>query len=484
MTLLEQAEEIRSRALDAIGYDKLDVNEQFFTPLKVAQLMADFLAYEEEIPAEIHLLDPGAGSGILTVAAVEKIKELSPNTKIRITAVEKDPLLLEVLKETFSEMVQFFKGVDYEIINENFLYWATQEKTLFGLAENSERFDLIIQNPPYSKLPATGAENKHLRKCGIHTPNIYAAFMALGERLLNENGKMISITPRSWMNGTYFAKFRQELFKNSYLVAIHTFESRREVFKDTGVLQEAIITSVIKTKKRLKGVLISSSKSQAHDTLTRWVPYSSVFVNGVIFVPATDEDAAAVLWMSKARCQLAELGIGVSTGKVVAFRNRRFLTDIQGPQTVPMVYAENFRAGNLTHPAFKSNKPQFYQPLEASTDKKLIPPGVYVLVKRFSSKEEKRRITAAIWNSDTLAAFDNKTNFFHVAGRGLQIEVAEGLCKWLNSSYADNFFRVFSGHTQVNAGDLRIFPYPTLEELKAIAKVDASPDDSIEAILN
>jgi hypothetical protein len=36
---------------------------------------------------------------------------------------------------------------------------------------------------------------------------------------------------------------------------------------------------------------------------------------------------------------------------------------------------------------------------------------------------------------------------------------------YLNSSFVDNFFRQFSGHTQVNASDLRKIPYPSLEFL-------------------
>lgn len=483
MTLLEYAERIRTDALSEIGYENLDVNEQFFTPSQVAELMANMLTKDSSFPTLVRLLDPGAGSGILTVAAVERIKTLFPETEIQITAVEKDPALLSSLNDTFSAIAQNFDGVTYQIINENFVYWATQGDTIFNTTVDPQKYDLIIQNPPYAKLPAKGAESVHLHKVGIHAPNIYAAFMALGERILAENGKMVSITPRSWMNGTYFTKFRDTLLHDSHLSAIHTFESRREVFKDTDVLQEAVITTVTRSRSKASEVEISISKSQAHDIATRTVPYSSVVVNGVIFVPATDEDADAVNWMSRARCQLEEIQVQVSTGRVVAFRNKQSLATSETENTVPMVYAENFRAGDLVHPAPKPKKPQFYHVTDTGTDKNLVPPGTFVLVKRFSAKEEKRRITAAIWSSDSSAAFDNKTNFFHVSGQGLPLNIAEGLCKWLNSSRVDRFFRVFSGHTQVNAGDLRMMPYPTLEQLQAIGRIDAAADASVDAVL-
>ncbi|MDK8718726.1 Eco57I restriction-modification methylase domain-containing protein [Corynebacterium pseudodiphtheriticum] len=484
MTLLERAERRRVNALEAIGHENLNVNEQFFTPLQVALLMADILLSSKPLPKTLKLLDPGAGSGILTVAAVEKIKESQPNTTIYITAIEKDPKLLKVLSDTYSDLAIKFDGINYEIINDDFLYWATEDATLFTESSKPINFDLIIQNPPYAKLPARGPENRHLQKCGIYAPNVYAAFMALCKKLLVENGVLVSITPRSWMNGTYFTAFRKELFFDSRLSTIHTFESRREVFKDTGVLQEAIITAIVKTKITPRRVTISSSKSQADDIVSRHAPYSAVLVNGIVFVPATEEDVAVVKWMSKAESQLTDLNIKVSTGRVVAFRSRDSLVDHQEPGTVPMIYASNFNKETIKHPVPNLKKPQFYKTRKNDVDKNLVPPGTYVLVKRFSSKEEKRRITAAIWSSDSYTAFDNKTNFFHVGGQGLSPKVARGLCKWLNSRNVDSFFRVFSGHTQVNAGDLRMIPYPRLDQLELIAAVEASSDQSVNTVLS
>jgi adenine-specific DNA-methyltransferase len=43
--------------------------------------------------------------------------------------------------------------------------------------------------------------------------------------------------------------------------------------------------------------------------------------------------------------------------------------------------------------------------------------------------------------------------------------VAAGLVMWLNSSVLDRYFRQFSGHTQVNAADLRNMHYPSRESL-------------------
>ncbi|WP_366181125.1 Eco57I restriction-modification methylase domain-containing protein [Actinomyces timonensis] len=74
------------------------------------------------------------------------------------------------------------------------------------------------------------------RSVGIAVPNIYAGFMALGALLLDTGRQQVSIAPRSWMNGTYFSHFRRTLLTSFGIDAIHTFQSRSEVFGNLGVL--------------------------------------------------------------------------------------------------------------------------------------------------------------------------------------------------------------------------------------------------------
>ena len=53
------------------------------------------------------------------------------------------------------------------------------------------------------------------------------------------------------------------------------------------------------------------------------------------------------------------------------------------------------------------------------------------------------------------AGFENHLNYFHENGEGLPLDLAKGLAAFLNSDAVDQYFRIFSGHTQVNATDLR-----------------------------
>ncbi len=93
-------------------------------------------------------------------------------------------------------------------------------------------------------------------------------------------------------------------------------------------------------------------------------------------------------------------------------------------------------------------------------------------MQKISSKEEKRRVVAVVYDANQFnyayVGFENHLNYFHQDGRGLSLTLARGLAVYLNSTLVDAFFRLFNGHTQVNATDLRKLKYPNLEQLLAL----------------
>jgi adenine-specific DNA-methyltransferase len=119
----------------------------------------------------------------------------------------------------------------------------------------------------------------------------------------------------------------------------------------------------------------------------------------------------------------------------------------------------------------------------------LYPNGHYTVVRRFSSKEERRRVVAAIHDPRRVPGekigFENHLNVFHRNRQGLTPELARGLAVYLNSTLYDVCFRQFNGHTQVNVKDLYNLRYPdlaTLEKLGRHVDDDAFPaQDDIDA---
>src|SRR5258708_38842167 len=132
----------------------------------------------------------------------------------------------------------------------------------------------------------------------------------------------------------------------------------------------------------------------------------------------------------------------------------------------------HFSNGSLEWPR-QSKKPNAIMN-NAATKKWLYPKGSYTVVRRFSSKEERRRIVAHVVDPDAfkgnVIGFENHLNVFHSGKKGIDKSVAHGLSVFLNSTAVDDYFRRFSGHTQVNATDLRLLRYPELKKLKRLGR--------------
>lgn len=457
------------------------VMEQFLTPAPVAKLMAGL--FQNLNQPEISLLDAGAGIGSLIAAVVDRICQLpvSPR-KLRIVAYEIDTQLLGDLEFvlTLCQKACFVQGIEcaYEIRYRDFIEDAAKILAPTLLEQlPPESFTHAILNPPYSKIGSSSKTRQLLQRIGLETSNIYTGFLAAAMLLLQPPGEMVSLTPRSFCNGPYFRPFRKLFLQHMSLCKIHSFESRSHVFRDDAVLQETIIVHSQKQGDRNGTVLITTSTGADDDIeLGHRLPHCEVVLPDdleqfIRILPNADSQHISQQ-MGQFQCSLEDLGLSVSTGRVVDFRTREFLRALPSPKTMPLIYPVNFSQGYIEYP-FVGKKPQAIVNAP-ETQKLLVPDGNYVLCKRFSSKEEKRRISTAVYQAGILGSshvgFENHINYFHQNGRGLDESLARGLSAFLNSTLVDRFFRLFNGHTQVNATDLCSLKYPTRETLMLLGR--------------
>ncbi|MFD0213792.1 Eco57I restriction-modification methylase domain-containing protein [Streptomyces hirsutus] len=462
-----------SAALDASSRRKLG---QFFTPAPAA----DFIASLAKLPqsGSVRILDPGAGAGSLTASLVARLIEERPDVKISVTACEVDPQLHAALQATLDDCVNtaacFGAHVEVNLVRGDFIAWATGVDDTFSQPPGA--FDFVIMNPPYKKLAASSRERKSIAAVCTETSNLYSAFMALGVHLLSSGGQLLAITPRSFANGPYFRPFRKYFLERMHLDRVHVFEARNKVFADTDVLQENVIFTATRTDGAERGpVVVSTSRSYSEDVRQRSVPYVEMVHpedrEYFIHISADEEDTALAASHASLPCTLPSLGMQVSTGRVVDFRSKEHLRPDRVPGAVPLIYPLHMGDGVIKWPVPGAKKNNAIM-LNEQTEKLTFPPGNYVVVKRLSSKEEKRRVVAVVFDPEQVPCerigFENHVNVFHVAGSGLQPEVARGLCLWLNSTILDRFIRRFNGHTQVNATDLRNLRYPSVEQLTAL----------------
>jgi len=357
-----------------------------------------------------------------------------------------------------------------------------------------QRYTAAILNPPYKKIRSESEFRQLLRGIGIETSNLYTAFLALVVSLLEREGEFVSITPRSFCNGPYFKPFREHLLKAVDLRQIMVFEGRDDAFHEDEVLQENVIMHGVKRSTQSRTVLISQARTpEDKDLLQQKVPFDRVVHpdDQQRFIRLVPEETGRVLanTMESLPCGLKDLGLEVSTGRVVDFRARSWLRREPEACTVPLIYPSHFVRGTVSWPKIGGRKPNSIR-LDAKTSNLLTPAGVYVLVKRFSSKEEPRRVVAAVFNPAEVlceyVGFENHLNYFHASGNGLDLGLAWGLMAFLNSSQLDTYFRQFNGHTQVNATDLRSLRYPCRAALIALGERIKSPIPSqseIDAIV-
>jgi tRNA1(Val) A37 N6-methylase TrmN6 len=464
---------------------------QFMTPSTVARFMASL--FSPSTLQTARLLDAGAGIGSLSGAFLDRWAAGGfAFRRVQIVAYEIDAKLRAHLSRTLAEY-QTQLDIDVSVLPGDFI-----EQAVKLILEGRERFTHAILNPPYKKINSASRHRLLIRQVGIETVNLYSAFAALTVELMQPGGQIVAIMPRSFCNGPYYRAFRELILAKTAIKHIHLFAARDRAFKDDDVLQENII--ILLEQDGIQGnVAVSTSADDSFtDMEINVYPFNRiVFPNDrekFIHVPTSPElnhfeTSTAIC------CSLGDLGLEVSTGPVVDFRVRPHVRQMPQRGTVPLLYPGHFSGQSIDWPKADSKKPNAIL-RNAETEKWLYPNGCYVVVRRFSSKEEKRRVMASVvcpdpFENSPMLGFENHLNVFHSDKQGIPEDLARGLAVFLNSTALDEQFRRFSGHTQVNATDLRLLKYPsraTLTRLGIWAKsqvelTQRKIDQKIESLL-
>lgn len=453
--VLERAAAVRTDAIASTDAKKRVEYAQHLTPPETAALTVSMFSELNRDQFLIKCLDLGAGTGVLSAALYDRydghIEQLD--------AVEADPVLATIYEAEMSSI-----GVPHRLVLGDAL-----------TSTPDGAYDRIILNPPYKKMAA-----KDVRQSGLpcKSANLYSAFIAIGLSRLAKNGELVAIVPRSWMNGDYFEPFRRYALGYFSLDAIHTYGSRKDVFKDTKVLQETMIVR-FSNRRQCETIRVSQSNGISDEISVDEYPANKLIDPFDFTVRIAPESDAAVT------DTISSLGLCPSTGKVVDFRCRD-ITFGEKPDDLscyPLLYAGNFSSGKLEHPR-DIGKPQWYVANDKKAYTQLTQPGSYVVVKRFSAKEERKRVVAYPLTIDEPVALENHLNFIH-AGTPRNVipleskELAQGLALWLNSTFVDEWFRDVSGSTQVNARDIKCMPCLPLGDLKSLG--DAWSSDISQA---
>jgi adenine-specific DNA-methyltransferase len=448
---------------------------QFFTPPAIAQYMAGLLT---QIPTDrCLLLDAGAGVGSLSAAFLDRwVAGGLRFQRVELDAFELDGALHSALTQTLDHYSQS-PGFTSTIHSDDFIHAAADWLSGNLFATALPQYTYAILNPPYKKIRSDSAHRLALRRAGVETVNLYSAFVALSLTLLSQGGQLVAIIPRSFCNGPYYRPFREQILKQAAIRHIHLFESRTKAFKEDDVLQENIIILLERGRAQGKVTVSTSTDDTFADLVNHQYPFDRIVLphdpERFIHVPTSPaQDTLAI--SASVQHSLGCLGIKVSTGPVVDFRVKPHLRATPEADTVPLLYPMHCIDGGMVWPLLNAKKPNAVQ-RHSNTEKWLYDNGFYCVVRRFSSKEERRRITACVvdpvvFGDAPRLGFENHLNVFHVNKTGLPQPIAYGLAVFLNTTAVDEHFRRFNGHTQVNATDLKLMKYPSPEILTQLGE--------------
>lgn len=446
---------------------------QFFTSKATATFMADLFTIPQQ--STITILDPGAGSGILSVALIERLQSIKTLKRIELVCYENDQNVMGLLRSNLEWAADNSAiYVSYRIISENYILSQTSNyNNMLDADPNPPKYDLVIGNPPYIKIAKDAPEACAMPDVCYGAPNLYFLFASMSLFNLKDNGEMVYIIPRSWTSGAYFKQFRQKFLSEAVLEHIHLFVSRDKVFEKESVLQETIIIKARKTLVKPKNIVITTTQSNADfSNKTEFEASYSTVVSGqdeYVYLVTNKEEVQILDDLNKWQDTLPSLGLKMKTGLTVDFRNYDVLRNSAEEDAVPLFYSQHIQNGKVVFPVGRENE-------YIVTDQRgLLQKNTnYLFVKRFTAKEEHRRLQCGVYLARkypnyNLISTQNKINFIS----GLQ-ELSEcvvyGLYVLFNSTTYDHYYRILNGSTQVNSTEINSMPVPPLKVIESMGK--------------
>ena len=462
---LSTAYDITATFVESISKEERKRYGQFFTSKKTAEFMASLFTIDMSKPA-MKILDAGAGTGLLAAALVERLRGYGYKGDISIVCYENDPKVIPVLAENM-ENVKKTQGAKYEIRIENYLTSQNFiKKDLYK--RDAEKYDMIIGNPPYLKITKDAPEAIAMPEVCHGAPNLYFLFWAMGINNLKDNEEMVYIIPRSWTSGAYFERFRRYLFSHCVITNIHIFGSRNKVFDGESVLQETMIVKVKKTREKPQFVKMSSCETSDFSDIRYYdVDYNIIVSpNQFVFLVTSPEESEILSRVNSQPNTLSSDDLPMRTGLIVDFRTREVLRDNDEDGSYPLFYSNHIKNGRVSWPIGReaeyimTDKSGY---LQENTD--------YLFVKRFTSKEEKRRLQCGIYLKADHSQYkyistQNKINYIKCDTP----EMAYGLFVLLNSTLYDSYYRILNGSTQVNSTEINMMPVPPKDSIMEMGR--------------
>ena len=332
---------------------------RIFTKKDAARLMAKFC----EIPAKetIYVLDPGAGTGILSAAIVEKIcRDMYDVTKvIYLDCYETDTAFTPMLKKSLEAIRKkcrhdFGIKLIYTVSEESFLTACVDSYRFSLFSENTKKYDIIIMNPPEEQLEKSSPEASVFEDICTSDTEAAAMFAILGSVMLTENGQLCAMLPIQTAYGAYLAKFRKKILSTLSLERLHTFTKKPKGKYDADILRKSMIFK-FKNAPQCEKITLSASYDYGTDENVRVLPpldYATI-VRGEdknILLIKSEDELEIFNYVSTQPATLSSLGLKMKTGLTLESRYPELVRDTYTEDTLPLITPSCVANGRIKFP--------------------------------------------------------------------------------------------------------------------------------------
>lgn len=338
----------------------------------------------------------------------------------------------------------------------------------------SEKFDLVIGNPPYGRITLSPNLRQKFQRSLFGHANLYGVFADLALRFTNSRGVIAYVTPTSFLSGEYFKGLRVLLGWEAPPVSIDFIAERKGVFAD--VLQETLLATY--QRDREPGAANVHFLTQDQHGSVKIAGAGSFNLPEELdrpwLIPRSDRQSELVGRVTRLPYRLADYGYTVSTGPLVWNRHKSGLRDEPGKGRYPLLWAESVRSnGVFEFRAQKRNHKPYFEP--GKKEHWVVTDHPCVLLQRTTAKEQCRRLIAAELPEQFIrqhgaVVVENHLNMIKPLNGAPKVS-AGALAALLNSDVVDQVFRCINGSVAVSAYELQALPLPSPDDVKDIEKL-------------
>ncbi len=445
---------------------------RLFTKKNTARLMADMLKIDKS-KAAYTVLDPGAGTGILSAAVIEKIcKEATGCKQIFLTCYENNPVFLPMLEDNLERIRKKCRH-DYDVrlfvtvYDENYLINVKNHYTVTFYDTVEDKFDIIICNPPTELIEKGSADAKSVGDITMLKISSAFLFAKVASHHLEEGGQLAIMLPTTIASASSLNDYRRDLASTLSLRKIHLFVGKQKNEKRAIPLKKNIVICYENSKEH-NDIFISTSTDEGSPEKITYLPALSYdFVvdsnDGTLTLPKSIEETKIVKYIGTFPETLTTLGLKMSTGLVVDSKCVGMLSDQELATTVPLIRATAISNGAIVFPT-PGVKKQYLIPVEISLfqrNKNMI------IIKRVPAKSDERFINAAVYfagqrPANQYISTHNKINFIDTKDENDEMcaRLVFGLYALLNSTIYDRYISIVSKSKQINSKEMRSIPFP------------------------